>query len=110
MVNIPSRIFRLILITKLDGGSLPGPYTKLHNQLHNNIKAPESQNLPEGKVRKLKKSIYGVKESSKNWNTKFNEFLISLKFKRSNNNYCLYVKNSVKLVVHGDDILITGIQ
>ena len=61
---------------------------------------------------KLNKSLYGLKQSSKCWNNKINDFLLNLGFKRSNNDYCLYSKvhknEIVYLLLYVDDIILTG--
>jgi len=59
----------------------------------------------------LNKSLYGLKQSSKCWNNKINDFLLSLGFKRSNNDYCLYSKvhetEMIYLLLYVDDIILT---
>ncbi len=45
---------------------------------------------PHGTVFKLKKAIYGLKESALIWNRKIDEILKDLGFYRSINNFCLY--------------------
>lgn len=63
-------------------------------------------------VLKLDKSLYELKQSSKCWNNKINSFLVSLGFKRSDSDYCLYSKFSGKsvlyLLLYVDDIIIAG--
>lgn len=63
-----------------------------------------------GKICKLKKSIYGLRESSRQWNHCINEFLMAINFKRSKNDLCLYYRNrnNVKtyLLLYVDDIFI----
>ena len=61
-------------------------------------------------VWKLKKSLYGLKQSSKNWNDTLHEFLIENDFKNSEVDSCLYTMyNKDKIVgyilVWVDDIL-----
>jgi len=60
----------------------------------------------------LNKSLYGLKQSSKRWNNKINDFLLSLDFKRSNNDYCLYSKvhetEIIYLLLYVDDIILSG--
>lgn len=62
------------------------------------------------KVLKLQKSLYGLKKSPKDWNSKLNTFMLDQKFKRSNADCCLYVKNAnnqlIYLILYVDDILI----
>ena len=76
-------------------------------------------NVPEGMqveepdvVLKLQKSLYGLKQSPRCWNNKFNSTLINLGFKRSAHDYCLYVRfknsNTMYLLLYVDDVLIAG--
>uniref|UniRef100_A0A8D8QIS8 Copia protein n=1 Tax=Cacopsylla melanoneura TaxID=428564 RepID=A0A8D8QIS8_9HEMI len=74
-------------------------------------------NLPEEMyderyVCKLNKSIYGLKESPRQWNKVFNEHIISQDFNQCKSDYCLYVNTSHKeiiyLLVYVDDLLIVS--
>ncbi|KAL2239854.1 UNVERIFIED_CONTAM: Retrovirus-related Pol polyprotein from transposon TNT 1-94 [Sesamum indicum] len=60
----------------------------------------------------LRKSLYGLKQSPRQWNKKFDMFMLSLKFKRSDYDHCLYFKFSdevpIFLVLYVDDMLITS--
>jgi Reverse transcriptase (RNA-dependent DNA polymerase) len=64
------------------------------------------------KVYKLKKSIYGLKQSAKVWNDTLNNSLLKNGMKRSEADKCLYAMNSggevMYLLVHVDDILVIG--
>lgn len=69
--------------------------------------------IPEGlktasKYLKLNRALYGLRNAPKCWNLKFNEVMTNLKFKRSEYDLCLYVKDNVYLVLFVDDALITG--
>lgn len=46
----------------------------------------------EDKVCKLNKAIYGLKQSSRAWNTRINDFLLDIGYVRSNYEPCLYIK------------------
>lgn len=76
------------------------------------MQAPDGFNIRPGLVCKLKKSLYGLKQSPRCWNNRFNNFILSLGFVRSQYDYCLYVKvkgaDIVYLVVYVDDLLIAG--
>ena len=56
------------------------------------MQQPEGFVLPgqEGKVCRLIKSIYGLKQDSRVWNVKFNEFIISFGLKRTQCDSCIY--------------------
>jgi hypothetical protein len=61
-------------------------------------------------VCKLKKSLYGLKQSARCWNKKLHDVLISLKFQQSSADPCLYTKQVngklMYLLVYVDDLLI----
>lgn len=71
---------------------------------------PEGVSLPQGKVLKLRKSLYGLKQAAKCWNDTFNNFVVQLGFQRSENDSCLYtLKKDGKclyLCLYVDDILL----
>ena len=60
-------------------------------------------------VMKLKKSLYGLKQSGRMWNKMFHDFLTANDLCQSKSDYCLYIKNSsndrVYLIVLVDDII-----
>lgn len=64
------------------------------------------------KVFKLKKALYGLKESAKRWNSAFTQYVSSLNFQQSDNDSCLFYKRStegtVYLLLYVDDIILTG--
>lgn len=61
-------------------------------------------------VCRLQKSLYGLKQAPRSWNEAFNSFVLSLGFKRSNYDCCLYWKRTggvvVYLLLYVDDILL----
>ena len=61
-------------------------------------------------VCKLKKSIYGLKQASRQWYLKFNDTIISFRFKKNIVNQCIYLKVSrskvIFLILYIDDILL----
>jgi len=65
-----------------------------------------------GKVCKLQKSIYGLKQASRSWNLRFDEVIKSFGFTKSEGEPCVYMKFSgsavVFLVLYVDDILLIG--
>jgi hypothetical protein len=63
-------------------------------------------------VCKLKKSLYGLKQSGRNWNTVLHSFLLSLKFEQSLCDHCVYVKSEneskVIIIVWVDDLIVAA--
>lgn len=72
---------------------------------------PEGLDDKSGKVCRLKRALYGLKQLSRVWNDKLNEALVNkMKFSRSTIDQCIYYKhserNTVILAVWVDDIMI----
>lgn len=65
-----------------------------------------------GEVYRLKKSLYGLKQASRQWNVEFTNHLESFGFEQSNADMCLFTydsdKGSLLLFVYVDDLLIAG--
>ncbi|CAM8999728.1 unnamed protein product [Rhodiola kirilowii] len=65
-----------------------------------------------GKVCKLVKSIYGLKQASRQWFAKFSASLVEFGFKPSLNDYSLFTlmqgSDFLILLVYVDDVIITG--
>lgn len=61
-------------------------------------------------VLKLNKAIYGLKQASRVWNNKFNDFMNQIDFKRCASDRCLYVRNDkgkcCYVLLYVDDLLI----
>lgn len=68
--------------------------------------------LPPNDVCKLKKSIYGLKQASRQWYHKFSEVLLRDCFKQTHVDNTLFVKIVesifIAVLVYVDDILITS--
>lgn len=71
---------------------------------------PEGVKTKEKYVLKLNRGLYGLKQSPKCWNERFNNFILEKGFQRSKNDFCLYIKQTVLIIIYVDDILLTGQQ
>ena len=69
--------------------------------------------LPPGKpVCRLHKSIYGLKQVSRQWNVKFTQVLLQFGFQQSKSDYSLFTWGSsttlVIVLLYLDDIILAG--
>jgi len=59
---------------------------------------------------KLKKSIYGLKQASRQWYLKFNDTIVSFRFKKNIVDWCIYLKvggsKVILLILYVNDILL----
>ena len=86
----------------------------LNGELKETIYIKQSEELiipgKENLVCKLKKSIYGLTQSSRCWNEALNKHLKSMNFKQSNNDPCIYTLESdgetFIITVYVDDIIL----
>ena len=89
--------------------------------LHGNLEERIIMDQPEGfikpgdenKVCLLRKSLCGLKQSPRQWNLRFDNFMIDQKFKRSEYDSCVYMKNlrteqAIYLLLYVDDMLIAS--
>ena len=69
------------------------------------------EKLKEHMVCKLKRSIYGLKQASRQWYLKFNDNTVSFGFKEHTVNRCIYLKVSgskfIFLILYVDDLLLS---
>ena len=57
-------------------------------------------------VCRLKESLYGLKQSSRCWNTALHDHLVDVGFKESVHDPCIYTRIDAILAVHVDDIIV----
>ena len=78
------------------------------------MKQPESFEVKgkEHLVCKLNKSLYGLKQSSRCWNSVLDEHLKSIGFTQTESDPCIYVKeedgDTLIVAIHVDDIILAG--
>ncbi|WVZ20696.1 hypothetical protein V8G54_008018 [Vigna mungo] len=87
----------------------------LHGDLNEDVymKPPPGLLLPEPHlVCKLHKSLYGLRQASRQWNSKLTSALISYGFSQSSADHSLFIYHSsnsfIALLVYVDDIVLTG--
>ncbi|KAL0339458.1 UNVERIFIED_CONTAM: Retrovirus-related Pol polyprotein from transposon RE1 [Sesamum angustifolium] len=73
---------------------------------------PEGYDVPQGHVCKLKRSLYGLKQASRQWNQEFTSQLVAFGFTQSSHDHCLFFMGSedtfVAMLIYVDDVLITS--
>ncbi|KAL0453131.1 UNVERIFIED_CONTAM: Retrovirus-related Pol polyprotein from transposon RE1 [Sesamum latifolium] len=73
--------------------------------------APDGYEVQSGMACKLKRSLYGLKQASRQWNLELTSKLLTHGFSQSSNDHCLFTKNTthslLALLVYVDDVLIT---
>ncbi|KAL2249991.1 UNVERIFIED_CONTAM: Retrovirus-related Pol polyprotein from transposon RE1 [Sesamum indicum] len=86
----------------------------LHGTLDEEIymKPPNGYEILAGKVCKLNKSLYGLKQASRQWNQQFIDKITEFGFIQSAHDHCLFIKHTkshlIALLVYVDDIFVTA--
>ncbi|MCP3664053.1 MAG: hypothetical protein GY696_16435 [Gammaproteobacteria bacterium] len=65
----------------------------------------------ENLVCKLKKSLYGLKQSPRCWNKAFKEYMVSIGFKQSEADPCIFMRSGENLAVvavYVDDLILVA--
>ena len=87
-------------------------FEEVYMDLPLGYKVPSQTSNSSGKlVCQLHKSIYGLKQASRQWYSKFSQAMINFGFHQSKSDYSLFTKGSgssfIALLVYVDDIIIT---
>ncbi|KAL0332894.1 UNVERIFIED_CONTAM: Retrovirus-related Pol polyprotein from transposon RE1 [Sesamum calycinum] len=88
--------------------------TFLHGYLEEDIYMlpPNGAPIQSGKVCKLKRSLYGLKQACRQWNQELSSKLLAYGFSQSQHEHYLFIKQSAAgiliLLVYVDDVLLTG--
>lgn len=61
-----------------------------------------------GRYLKLKKGLYGLKQSPRLWQKRLTDYLIKVGFERSEYDHSIYIKKDMIIAVYVDDILCSG--
>ncbi|KAL5580295.1 hypothetical protein UlMin_012737 [Ulmus minor] len=74
---------------------------------------PGVNNKMEGKVCRLRKSLYGLKQSPRAWFGKFTKAMMKIGYRQSQGDHTLFIKHKAPskvtaLIVYVDDIIVTG--
>ncbi|KAL1190989.1 Retrovirus-related Pol polyprotein from transposon TNT 1-94 [Cardamine amara subsp. amara] len=89
----------------------------LHGELDEKIymEIPEGfeDQFKTGQVCLLNKSLYGLKQSPRKWNQKFDSYMLEIGFERSPRDSCAYIKSmedgsKVYLLIYVDDMLVAA--
>ncbi|GBM07228.1 Retrovirus-related Pol polyprotein from transposon TNT 1-94, partial [Araneus ventricosus] len=76
------------------------------------MEQPMGYNDNSGRVGKLLKSLYGLKQTSRQWFNRLTDFIIHLNFQQLNCEACIFVRRSkqseIFIVLHVNDLLIAG--
>ena len=86
----------------------------LHGDLHEEVymEVPPGLDCSPGTVCKLQKSLYGMKQASRQWNAKLTSFLSSCGFIQSKSDYSLFTKQTSRgftaVLVYVDDLVLSG--
>eukprot|EP00253_Pinus_taeda_P010898 PITA_10898 len=110
-------VLALVALLELELQQLDVKTAFLHGDLDEEIYMEQLegfvQHCNEKFVYRLKKSLYGLKQSPRQWYKKFDSFLLSQKYVRSEYDHCVYFKQFnngilIILVLYVDDMLLAS--
>ena len=74
------------------------------------VKQPQGYDDNSGRVCKVNKALYGLRESPRAWYECLDKYLIELGFEKSKIDYCLYIikieNDKIYLIIFVDDLFI----
>ncbi|KAE8664189.1 Detected protein of unknown function [Hibiscus syriacus] len=109
-------VLKIVAAENLHLEQLDVKTTFLHGDLEEEIYMRQPEGFIEARnknlVCRLKKSLYGLKQTPRQWYKKFDSFMGSSGFTRCQANHCCYIKkfdnNFIILLLHVDDMLVAG--
>eukprot|EP01018_Ginkgo_biloba_P031117 Gb_21340 [translate_table: standard] len=110
-------VLALVALLDLELEQLDVKTTFLHGDLDEEIYMEQPEGFIQDRKRrfvcKLKKSLYGLKQSPRQWYKKFDSFMVSQNFTRSEYDHCVYFKKLendvfIILVLYVDDMLVAS--
>jgi len=108
-------LLALVVVNRWYLKKLDVKYTFLHSDLNEEVYMVlplGMHSYKPGQVCKLQRSLYGLKQASKQWYARLSSFLISHGYNQSTSNYSLFLKHESKsitaLPVYVDDIVLSG--
>ena len=109
-------VLALVALLDLELEQLDVKKTFLHGDLDEEIYIKKTEGFVQHQkgrlVCKLKNSLYGLKQSPRQWYKKFDSFMVSQGYTRSEYDHCLYFKKLndifIILVLYVDDMLIVS--
>ena len=76
------------------------------------VTPPPGYELPNGRVYKLNRCLYGLKQSPRGWYSDIDDFLVKNKFIKTKADSCIYTRRSDKgitiIALYVDDLIIAG--
>ena len=109
-------VFALIALLNLELEQLDVKTTFLHGDLNEELYMERLEGFVQVRNRrlvcKLRKSLYGLRQSPRQWYKKFDSFMVSQNFIRSEYDHCVYFKGFngifIILALYVDDMLIAS--
>ncbi|KAL2252650.1 UNVERIFIED_CONTAM: Retrovirus-related Pol polyprotein from transposon TNT 1-94 [Sesamum indicum] len=91
-------VAKTVTIRTLLGAAAAKGWHLHHLNVRNAFFHGKGYGVTKGIVSRLKKSLYGLKQASRQWNSEFTERIKGLGFKQSKYDYCLFTKATKRLI------------